>query len=100
MPSSDFGVSRNGQPIHDLPAGSSIHTGIGFRVQLRGLVSWFEEFDAMVEARHTPESWERLKPPEKADAVARYRLKRVIMLHENDALESYLRRKALRARKR
>lgn len=100
MPSSDFGVSRHGHAIHELPAGGTVHTGIAFRVYIAGLVPWFEEMDAMVEAHHTPQSWDELSHHQKADAVARYRLKRHISLHESEAVESAAKRKAARKRKR
>lgn len=100
MLSSDFAVSRHGQAIHELPAGGTVHTGIVFRVHIAGLVPWFEEMDAMVESHHTPQSWDELSPFQKADAVARYRLKRHISLHESEAAESAAKRKAAKARKR
>jgi hypothetical protein len=100
MLSSDFGVSRNGQAIHELPAGGVVHTGIAFRVYVSGLVPWFEEMDAMIEAHHTPQSWDDLTPFQRADAVARYRLKRHISLHESEAAESAAKRKAAKGRKR
>ena len=100
MPSTDFGVSRFGQAIHELPAGGTVHTGIAFRVYIEGLVPWFEEMDAMVEANHTPQSWDELSHVQKADAVARYRLRRHISLHESEAVDTHAKRKIAKARKR
>ncbi len=100
MLSSDFGISRQGHPIHELPAGGTVHTGIAYRVHINGLVPWFEETDAMVAAHHTPESWLELSHYEKADVVAHYRLKRHISLHEAEAADSHAKRLAAKGRKK
>ncbi len=92
MPSSDFGVSRYGARIHRLQANNSVQTGITFDVQFRGMVSFFEEYDAMLEANYSVSEWDGLRPFNRAEAVARYRLKRHIGLHESEALSEQINR--------
>jgi len=64
-----------------------VETGIAYRIQLQGCVSFYEEYAAMVEANYSTNEWEQLSSFEKADAVAHYRLKRFIALHEGDAIK-------------
>jgi hypothetical protein len=98
MPSRNFGVQRSGVRITELPA-AGINTGITFAVQVPGLVSFYEEHDAMIEANHTEESWQRLSPMGRAEAVASYRLRRAVKLHQADALNRWQERKNRRARR-
>ena len=86
MLSRDFGVSRHGLRIHRLQADNSVQTGITFDVQLPGMVSFFEEYDAMLEANYSVSEWDGLRPFNRAEAVARYRLKRHISIHETEAM--------------
>lgn len=79
-------MTRHGVRIHQLQANNSIYTGITFDVQLRGTVSFFEEYDAMLEANYSASEWDGLRPLHRAEAVARYRLKRHISLHEAEAM--------------
>ena len=84
-----FGVLREGIPIRDAQTFTDIQviTGIEYKIQLPGCVPFFEEYDAMVESNHTEETWAELGTVEKAGAVAFYRIKRFISLHEGDAIE-------------
>lgn len=100
MPSSDFAVSRHEYPIHEIPAGGTVFTGIRYRVHIQGVVPWFEEHDAMVAANHTQQSWDDLGYRQQAEAVAHYRLKRMISLHENEAVDSHAKRRAAKGRKK
>lgn len=86
---SAFGVSREGIPIKDAEPFTDIQviTGIEYKIQLPGCVPFFEEYDAMVEANHTEESWSGLNHMDRAGAVAYYRIRRFISLHEGDAVE-------------
>ena len=93
MPSIDFGVTRHGVRIEELQANTSVETGITFDVQLRGMVSFFEEYDAMLEANYIVSEWDGLRPFNRAEAVARYRLKRHISLHEAEAVRVDMNRK-------
>ncbi len=61
-----------------------------------GLVPYFEEYDAMVEANFNSRTWRKLDPWERAEAVARYRLKRHIAGHENEAQYMDVKRKTKR----
>ena len=86
---SAFGVLREGIPIEDAQPFTNIQviTGIEYKIQLPGCVPFFEEYDSMVESNHNEETWADLRSIEKAGAVAFYRIKRFISLHEGDALE-------------
>ena len=55
-------------------------------MQLRGMVPFFEEYDAMLEANYSVGEWDGLRPFNRAEAVARYRLKRHISIHEAEAV--------------
>ena len=88
-----------GQSISTLPA-AGVNTGIAYAIQIQGIVSFYEEYDAMVEAHHSEETWQRLSPLARAEAVAAYRLRRYIKLHESDAVNAYQERAARRAKRR
>lgn len=100
MPSRNFGVSRYGHPIHELPASGSAPTGITYRIQFPGCVAWFEEYEAMIQANYSTLDWAELSPFERADAVAQYRLSQHIALHQSEAMDMYLKRKQARFRHR
>ncbi len=91
-------MRRNGVPITELPA-AGINTGIAFNIQVPGLVSFYEEHDAMVDTNHTEETWQRLSSLARAEAVAGYRLRSYIALHRQDAINRYQERKQRRGRK-
>lgn len=95
-PSPDFGVQRNNRSIIELKPKGTINTGIRYATQIKGVVPFFEEYDAMVEAGFNVIEWENLDYVEKADAIAYRRLKRLIGLHENDAVQRYHERMARR----
>lgn len=78
---------RHGEPIENVLPYTDVQldAGIAFRIQLQGCIPFFEEYAAMVEANYSAIEWEQLSSQEKADAVAHYRLKRHIALHEADA---------------
>lgn len=61
---------------------------------MKGVVPFFEEYDAMVAANFNSTEWKGLQPNERAEAVARYRLKKHISLHEAEAVEVHTRMKA------
>lgn len=68
--------------------------------QIRGVVPFFEEYDAMVEAEYNQDEWKKVSYVEKAEAVAYHRLKRLIGLHENDAVQRHYERQQRKMRKR
>ncbi len=88
MPSPDFGVSRFGERIDQLPASSGVNTGITYDAQIKGVVPFFEEYDAMVAANYNAIEWKNLPPSDRAEAVAHLRLRKHINLHESDALKT------------
>ena len=92
MPPSGFGVLRNGKPIRDAVIYSDIevHTGIAYSHQISGCVPFYEEYDAMLAMGHTEEAWMGLSSKERAMVMAHYRLRKVVRLHESDAVELYI----------
>lgn len=58
---------------------------------MRGVVPFYEEYDAMLEAYFNPREWKGLRHYERAEAVARYRLKRHIALHQAEAMDDNFR---------
>jgi hypothetical protein len=60
---------------------------------MRGVVPFFEEYDAMVAANFNAVEWKGLRHGDRAEAVARYRLRKHITLHESDALDVHIRSK-------
>ena len=97
-PSSDFGVKKFDHPIIDIAPGNTIRTGVDYHRQFRGLVPFFEEYDAMISAGYNANEWENLDPIERADAVAYYRLQKLVSLHENDAVQKHMERQRKRKR--
>lgn len=90
MPLSDFGVSRDGIPIERLNVRTSVETGIAYDVQFPGLVPFFEEYEAMIRANYSEREWPQIPFWEKAKAIAHHRLKKMINLHEGDAVDLHL----------
>ncbi len=54
---------------------------------MKGVVPFFEEYDAMVAANYNSTEWKGLRPADRAEAVARYRLGKHISVHEADAVD-------------
>ena len=46
----------------------------------------------MIYSHYNPHEWEVLEPGERAEAVAFYRLSRLVNLHEQDAVNSAMRK--------
>ena len=60
---------------------------------MRGVVPFFEEYDAMVAANFNAIEWKGLRHNDRAEAVARYRLRKHISLHESEALDTHIQMK-------
>ena len=54
---------------------------------MKGVVPFFEEYDAMVAANYNSTEWKGLRPADQAEAVARYRLGKHIARHVSDAID-------------
>ncbi len=63
---------------------------------MKGVVPFFEEYDAMVAANFNAVEWKGLRHGDRAEAVARYGLRKHIALHESDALDTHIRAKRKR----
>jgi hypothetical protein len=88
-PRIDFNVLRDGNPIATAAVWTDIQvvTGIAYARQLPGCIPFFEEYDAMKEAGYNEREWMELSPIERAMAVAHYRIRKYVSLHEADAVE-------------
>ena len=75
----------------------AVATGIGYRVDFPGLVPVYEEYAAMIHANYNSLDWHSLAMESRAQAVAFYRLARLIHLHEQDAVARDAERKQRRA---
>ncbi len=60
---------------------------------MKGVVPFFEEYDAMISANYNSTEWKDLPPLERAEAVAHLRLRKHINLHESDALKTDMKRR-------
>jgi hypothetical protein len=82
-------VLRDGKEIQKAATWTDVQvqTGIAYKVQIPGCVPIYEEYDAMVEAGYNEKEWSELESYRKANAIAWYRIKRYIGLHEADAVE-------------
>lgn len=80
-----FGVSRDGEAIEDAAVRHRVLTGITYAVQVAGLVPWYEEDDAQLEARLTDRDWQELGATGRAFKVAHYRIRKYVALHTSDA---------------
>ena len=98
-PSPGFGVRRNNRPIIEITPKNTINTGIDYGRLIRGIVPIYEEYDAMIEGGYNTIEWAALNYMDKVDAVAYRRLKRLIGLHENDAVQKYHERMQQRRKK-
>lgn len=82
-----------------MPLSQGIETGITFSRVIPELVSELEEREAAKALLWTWTEWSNLPRDERVDALAHYRLTRLIAAHENDALESERRRRELLTRR-
>jgi hypothetical protein len=99
-PSLDFSVQKNKKPIIEIAPGNTVSTGIRYANQVRGIVPDFEEYDAMIMAGYNTIEWKELNYMEKADAVAYMRLKKLIELHSNDAVQRNIEKMRNKGKKR
>lgn len=86
-------MRRDGAPIEKAWAGHTVKTGITYGAFFPGLVSQYEEYDALVQAHYSEAEWERAPYAFKVRAVAYARLKTLVELHGNDAAASAVERK-------
>ena len=99
-PSLDFGVRRGNKLIFEFSPGNTISTGISYDRHIAGIVPYFEEYDAMIKAGYNSIEWLGLSHEEKANSVAYQRLKRLISLNENDAVQKHVERERKRNKRK
>lgn len=94
MPPLPFAITRDGEPITLVPLSRTIRTGIAsadVRVEF-GLVPEYEERNAAVAAGYLWSEWLDMDMRDRAAIVAFERLKGLIALHSNDAIDKQHRR--------
>lgn len=79
-------MARDGTAITEAYARTGVATGITFGIELEGLVPPYEEYAAMVAANYNAREWQTLSAGERAQAVAFYRLSKLVDLHQGDAV--------------
>ena len=79
-------MSRNGEPIESIEIKDLVYTGIDMEPLLPGLVPLYEEREAAFYCNYSWREWQQLEPYERAENVAHFRLKRLIDLHNADAM--------------
>lgn len=79
-------MTKDGAPILEVPASDTVATGVGYSVEIDGLVPPYEEHDARIEAGYNLTQWAALAPGERALEVAHYRLRKAKSLHEQAAV--------------
>lgn len=87
-------MARDGTDITEAYARTGVVTGITFGIEHEGLVPPYEEYAAMVASHYNRLEWQSLPAPERAQAVAYYRLSQLIALHQNDAVTIHSQRAA------
>jgi hypothetical protein len=71
----------------------TIDTGIVLGGLLPGMVPLFEEREASCQSNYTWKAWQRLTGEERAEAVAHYRIKLILNLHRDDAMNKEMKRR-------
>jgi len=59
---------------------------------ISGVVPLFEEMEAMIFSHYNQREWQGLESNDKALAVAHYRMHRLVELHENDIVNTEIKR--------
>jgi len=74
-------------------------TGIGYNIQISGLVPLYEEHDARIAAGYTIPAWRKLGPMGRAMEVAHYRLRGGIKNREQEVEAAHIERENKKRRK-
>jgi hypothetical protein len=77
-----------------------IETGIASEYQIPGNITWFEEHDARIKAGYTLSDWYLLDYRERAFEVAHYRIRRMIEMRKNEALNEAQKTRMARMKRR
>jgi hypothetical protein len=75
-----------------------VSAGITLGITIPGLVPFFEEHDARLNAGYTLPAWQRMTATEKALEVAMYRLRHAKASHEQAAQAKYMKGKRRKRR--
>ena len=87
-------MTRNGQAIEAHPLRDTVDAGIEFEPLLPGLVPLYEEREAAAAAGYRWADWQSLTVEERAAAVAFVRLRRLVALHQGDAMNQAIERRS------
>jgi hypothetical protein len=71
----------------------TVDTGIELGGLLPGMVPLFEEREACCQSNYTWRQWQRLNGEERAEAVAHYRIRLILNLHRDDAMNKEMKRR-------
>src|SRR3990167_11038540 len=91
---SPFGVERMGEPIWNQQPKNVVHTGITYRPAMAGLVPEVEERDSARFNGYTWKEWSGLPYEDRVDGVAYYRLRKLIEMHEEEAVSREINRRS------
>lgn len=82
-----------GEPIESIPVRSAIYTGIAYERDPRvlcGMVSEYEEREVAVASGYSWPAWQREDSRNRAAAVAWHRVRSLISMHTQDAIDREL----------
>jgi len=71
----------------------TVDTGIELGGLLPGMVPLFEEREACCQSNYTWRQWHRLNGDERAEVVAHYRIRLILNLHRDDAMNKEMKRR-------
>jgi hypothetical protein len=86
-------VLRSGEPIENCPLSERIDTGITYGSLLPGMVPEFEERLACMENNYSWREWQKLSWHERGEAVAFYRLRKLVEMHQGEAVSQDMKRR-------
>jgi hypothetical protein len=78
-------VNLSGELITSLPISSKDSLGVEIKqpVAMPGLISFFEEDDARIQAHYNLQEWKKLSYNERASEVAHYRIRAALEYQRN-----------------
>lgn len=98
--STAFGINVYGAPIKGLKTSNTIETGISADHQIPGNISMFEEHDARIKVGYKLDEWYELDHRDRAFEVAHYRIRRMIEMRKNEALNEAQKTRMARMKRR
>ena len=87
-------MTRAGVPIAQHPLSEALNTGIVYGVLVPGVASQYEEREAAVFSHYNWTHWRELDWRDRAEAMAHFRLHRMVELHQNDVVAREVKRRS------